>query len=147
MKLESEVQNSIMTRYFYYQLINVYVTVGFSGNNLWSQLITILERPQTFIDVVGGTHTIHTTDVKYAALICIPSRKTSRRFSFLLQFAYRKNLCGYSFGDDSTLATVHYSPYGFLYGQKDHNSKGPKNCTFFVFYVLENNYLLMIHVY
>eukprot|EP00597_Dinobryon_sp_UTEXLB2267_P009397 CAMPEP_0170086304 /NCGR_PEP_ID=MMETSP0019_2-20121128/21018_1 /TAXON_ID=98059 /ORGANISM="Dinobryon sp., Strain UTEXLB2267" /LENGTH=640 /DNA_ID=CAMNT_0010303293 /DNA_START=83 /DNA_END=2005 /DNA_ORIENTATION=+ len=54
MKLESEVQNSIMTRYFYYQLINVYVTVGFSGNNLWSQLITILERPQTFIDVVGG---------------------------------------------------------------------------------------------
>ena len=33
-KLESEVQNSIMTRYFYYQLINVYVTVGFSGNNL-----------------------------------------------------------------------------------------------------------------
>jgi hypothetical protein len=54
MKLESEVQNSIMTRYFYYQLINVYVTVGFSGNNLWSQLIAILERPQTLVDIVGG---------------------------------------------------------------------------------------------
>lgn len=38
MKLESEVQNSIMTRYFYYQLINVYVTVGFSGTNIWEQV-------------------------------------------------------------------------------------------------------------
>lgn len=54
MKLESEIQNSIMTRYFYYQLINVYVTVGFSGNNLWSQLISILQRPQTLVDVIGG---------------------------------------------------------------------------------------------
>jgi hypothetical protein len=55
MKLESEVQNSIMTRYFYYQLINVYVTVGFSGNNLWSQLISIIGRPQTLVDVIGGS--------------------------------------------------------------------------------------------
>jgi hypothetical protein len=55
MKLESEIQNSIMTRYFYYQLINVYVTVGFSGNNLWSQLISIIGRPQTLVDVIGGS--------------------------------------------------------------------------------------------
>ena len=55
MKLESEVQNSIMTRYFYYQLINVYVTVGFSGNNLWSQLVSIIGRPQTLVDVIGGS--------------------------------------------------------------------------------------------
>jgi hypothetical protein len=27
-KLESEIQNSIMTRYFYYQLANVFVSVG-----------------------------------------------------------------------------------------------------------------------
>ncbi len=46
MKLESEIQNSIMTRYFYYQLINVYVTVGFSGSNLWLQIINTLEKPQ-----------------------------------------------------------------------------------------------------
>ena len=58
MKLESEIQNSIMTRYFYYQLINVYVTVGFSGNNLWSQLISIIGRPQTLVDVIGGS-TLH----------------------------------------------------------------------------------------
>ncbi len=46
MKLESEIQNSIMTRYFYYQLINVYVTVGFSGSNLWIQIINTLQKPQ-----------------------------------------------------------------------------------------------------
>ena len=38
MKLESEIQNSIMTRYFYYQLINVYVTVGFGGSNIITQV-------------------------------------------------------------------------------------------------------------
>lgn len=27
-KLESEIQNTIMTRYFYYQLVNIYVTIG-----------------------------------------------------------------------------------------------------------------------
>jgi hypothetical protein len=54
LKLESEIQNSIMTRYFFYQLINVYVTVGFSGSNLWTQLIQILTKPQTLVDVIGG---------------------------------------------------------------------------------------------
>jgi hypothetical protein len=53
-KLESEIQNSIMTRYFYYQLINIYVTVGFSGSNLWGQLIQTLRKPQTLVDVIGG---------------------------------------------------------------------------------------------
>lgn len=53
-KLESEIQNSIMTRYFYYQLINVYVTVGFSGSNLWYQIYEILLKPATIIDVIGG---------------------------------------------------------------------------------------------
>jgi hypothetical protein len=54
LKLESEIQNSIMTRYFFYQLINVYVTVGFSGSNLWRQLMQILTKPQTLVDVIGG---------------------------------------------------------------------------------------------
>lgn len=54
LKTESEIQNSIMTRYFYYQLINIYVTVGFSGSNLWSQLLQILSKPQTLVDVIGG---------------------------------------------------------------------------------------------
>lgn len=54
LKLESEIQNSIMTRYFYYQLINIYVTVGFSGSNLWAQLLQTLTKPQTLVDVIGG---------------------------------------------------------------------------------------------
>ena len=54
MKLESEIQNSIMTRYFYYQLINVYVTVGFSGSNLWLQILNTLQKPQTLVDIIGG---------------------------------------------------------------------------------------------
>ena len=52
--LESEIQNSIMTRYFYYQLINVYVTVGFSGTNLWKQLLDILKNPMSLVDIIGG---------------------------------------------------------------------------------------------
>eukprot|EP00981_Chlorochromonas_danica_P010656 scaffold3296_cov159-Ochromonas_danica.AAC.23 len=54
MKLESEIQNSIMTRYFYYQLINVYVTVGFSSSNLWVQILDVLRKPQTLVDIIGG---------------------------------------------------------------------------------------------
>lgn len=34
MKLESEIQNAIMTRYFYYQLVNIYVTVALDGINV-----------------------------------------------------------------------------------------------------------------
>eukprot|EP01038_Epipyxis_sp_PR26KG_P012944 gene12944-17354_t len=54
LKLESEIQNSIMTRYFYYQLVNIYVTVGFSGSDMWSQIIATLNKPKTLIDMVGG---------------------------------------------------------------------------------------------
>lgn len=54
MKLESEIQNSIMTRYFYYQLINVCVTAGFSGNNLWRQILDVLNEPKLLIDILGG---------------------------------------------------------------------------------------------
>eukprot|EP01031_Cornospumella_fuschlensis_P031102 gene31102-37587_t len=54
LKRESEIQNSIMTRYFYYQLINIYVTVGFSSNNLWAQLIKVLQQPQTLVEIMGG---------------------------------------------------------------------------------------------
>jgi hypothetical protein len=51
-KLESEIQNSIMTRYFYYQLINVYVTVGFSGSSLWYQLYQILRKLNGYCFVI-----------------------------------------------------------------------------------------------
>ena len=53
MKLESEIQNSIMSRYFYYQLINVYVTVGFGGTNIFAQVLAILQNPQNLVDLLG----------------------------------------------------------------------------------------------
>ena len=33
-QLESEIQGAIMTRYFYYQLVNYYVTVALTGINV-----------------------------------------------------------------------------------------------------------------
>jgi hypothetical protein len=53
MKLESEIQNSIMTRYFYYQLVNVYVTVGFGGMNIWDQVVAILSNPTNLVNIAG----------------------------------------------------------------------------------------------
>lgn len=53
MKLESEIQNSIMSRYFYYQLVNVYVTVGFGGTNIFAQVLAILGNPQNLVDLLG----------------------------------------------------------------------------------------------
>jgi hypothetical protein len=55
MKLESEIQNSIMTRYFYYQLVNIYVIVGLGGINIGDQLLLILRHPQTLVRLLGGT--------------------------------------------------------------------------------------------
>lgn len=53
-KLKSEIQNSVMTRYFYYQLVNVYVNVGFSSSSLWLQILDVLKKPQTLVDIIGG---------------------------------------------------------------------------------------------
>lgn len=52
-KLESEVQNSIMTRYFYYQLVNIYVTIGTGGLDIWDQILLILRKPQTLVNILG----------------------------------------------------------------------------------------------
>ena len=53
MKLESQVQASIMTRYFWYQLINVYVTVGFGGVQIVTQIFMILKNPQLLVNFAG----------------------------------------------------------------------------------------------
>jgi hypothetical protein len=54
MKLESEIQNSIMQRYFYYQLVNIYVNVGLGGLGISEQLYLILRDPQNIVDLLGG---------------------------------------------------------------------------------------------
>jgi hypothetical protein len=53
--LESEIQNAVMTRYFYYQLINIYVTIGLDGLNILDQLYSALRDPQTLVNLLGGT--------------------------------------------------------------------------------------------
>jgi hypothetical protein len=55
MKLESEIQNAIMSRYFYYQLVNIYVNVGLGGLSISDQLFLILKDPQNIVDLLGGT--------------------------------------------------------------------------------------------
>jgi hypothetical protein len=53
MKLESEIQTSIMQRYFYYQIVNVYVTVGLGTQNIFEQLYNMLQRPQNLVNIIG----------------------------------------------------------------------------------------------
>ena len=55
MKLESEIQNAIMTRYFYYQLVNIYVTVGFGVDDIITQIIKIFNEPHVLIEILGAS--------------------------------------------------------------------------------------------
>ena len=62
LKLESEIQNSIMTRYFYYQLANVFVSVGLGE---WTPLMHYLAthtRPHTPYQhfLISTTHLVFT---------------------------------------------------------------------------------------
>jgi hypothetical protein len=51
LKLESEIQNSIMTRYFYYQLANVYVAVGLGS--IANSIHDIIESPKSILSILG----------------------------------------------------------------------------------------------
>jgi hypothetical protein len=53
LKLESEIQNSIMTRYFYYQLANVFVSVGLGS--IASSLHQIIENPSSVLSILGSS--------------------------------------------------------------------------------------------
>ena len=54
-KLESEIQSTIMTRYFYYQVVNIYVTVALQNVHVNDMIVTVLRNPQTFITLLGQT--------------------------------------------------------------------------------------------
>ena len=53
MKIESEIQNSIMLRYFYYQVVNVYVTVACAGIEITQQISEIFQDPRVLIEIMG----------------------------------------------------------------------------------------------
>jgi len=69
MKLESEIQNAIMTRYFYYQLVNVFVTIGLGGISMGNQIFNIFRKPQVLIDLLGQT--IPSVSLYFANLIIV----------------------------------------------------------------------------
>lgn len=51
LKLESDIQKSIMSRYFYYQLANVYVTI--CSGTIVGSFTLILRRPETIVSILG----------------------------------------------------------------------------------------------
>jgi hypothetical protein len=51
LKLESEIQNSIMTRYFYYQLANVFVSIGLGA--FAKSIHQIVEKPEAILSILG----------------------------------------------------------------------------------------------
>jgi len=53
LKMESEIQNSIMTRYFYYQLANVFVAVGLGS--IATSIHQILENPSSILSILGNS--------------------------------------------------------------------------------------------
>jgi len=50
-KTKSDIQHSIMGRYFYYQLANIYVTV--TAGSIWTSLGTILDHPGSIFEIMG----------------------------------------------------------------------------------------------
>ena len=52
-KTLSGVQNSIVGRYFYYQLANIYITV--SAGAIWTSLADIIDHPQQLLVILGET--------------------------------------------------------------------------------------------
>lgn len=53
LKLESEIQNSIMSRMFYYQLANVFVGLGIGS--ISSSINQILSTPSSILSILGGS--------------------------------------------------------------------------------------------
>jgi hypothetical protein len=51
LKRESDVQQSIMTRFFYYQLVNVYVTVA--SGTIVNSIHEILDHPRNILSILG----------------------------------------------------------------------------------------------
>eukprot|EP00550_Attheya_septentrionalis_P009222 CAMPEP_0198291930 /NCGR_PEP_ID=MMETSP1449-20131203/9268_1 /TAXON_ID=420275 /ORGANISM="Attheya septentrionalis, Strain CCMP2084" /LENGTH=1076 /DNA_ID=CAMNT_0043990617 /DNA_START=67 /DNA_END=3297 /DNA_ORIENTATION=- len=50
-KTFSDIQESILGRYFYYQLANIYITV--TAGSLWKSLADILDHPSNVLEILG----------------------------------------------------------------------------------------------
>jgi hypothetical protein len=65
LKFESEIQNSIMTRYFYYQLANVFVSVGLGS--IANSIHQILQNPSSILSILGNS--VPSFSIYFATLI------------------------------------------------------------------------------
>ena len=68
-KLESEIQNSIMTRYFYYQLANVFVSVGLGS--IANSIHQIIQNPSSVLSILGTS--LPTLSVYFTNLLIVKS--------------------------------------------------------------------------
>lgn len=68
-KLQSEVQETIMRRYFYYQLINIYVTVGLNGFEIRDSIMEWLRKPHVLVNLLGQT--IPTVSLYFCNLVIV----------------------------------------------------------------------------
>jgi hypothetical protein len=67
LKQESEIQNSIMARYFYYSLANVFVAVGLGS--IASSLHQIIEDPTSILHILGAS--VPSFSTYFASLLII----------------------------------------------------------------------------
>ena len=56
-KTLSGVEDSIVGRYFYYQLANIYITV--TAGAIWTSLADIIDHPQSLLESLGKTRLLH----------------------------------------------------------------------------------------
>ena len=69
LKTESEIQNSIMVRYYYYQLANIYVTV--TAGSILDSLAHVLNHPESALRILGES--LPKVSVYFASIIILMS--------------------------------------------------------------------------
>lgn len=87
-KTESEIQNSIMSRYFYYQLANVYITV--TAGTVFDSIQDIIDNPGSILSILGES--LPNVSIYFANIIIV---KTFTAVMFELVRAWPM-ICFYS---------------------------------------------------
>ena len=90
LKLESEIQNSIMKRYFYYQIANVYVSLGLGS--LASSLHQVLNQPSSIFNILGSSLPLFST---YFANLLIVKTFTAVPIEMMRFYALAEYLSAY----------------------------------------------------
>jgi hypothetical protein len=68
-KTESEIQNSIMTRYYYYQLANIYITV--TAGTIFNSISKVIQNPENILSILGES--LPGVSVYFASIVIVMS--------------------------------------------------------------------------